>query len=409
MVKIAVISDLHLGFGKNTEREKDCYNQAAEAFNKALEKSPDIILLIGDIFHKKIPSQETLGRAITLFSEVNQQMEKKIKILESKGDRIKSKEKSPAIVTIYGTHERRSKGKVNPVHILEKAGLLYCLTKESILTQIRGEKIGIHGLSGVHDKFAKEKLKEWDPSPFEDSMNIFLIHQTFNDILPTGQEDFLEFKDLPSGFDLYLLGHIHWRIEEKHPSCNSPILLPGSVVRTQLRDIESKKGKGFYMIRTKQNQLRAKFIPIDTRPFVFKKIKVEGKKPSEILTILNEKLSSLLEKDYSQKPIIKIKLEGKLEEGFLPTDLKLKALKDKYKNRSLLKIDKSKLTSSELEERKGFLQEISKKNQSVDKIGLDLLSNSLGFSDPLLEDLFQALANGEEESAENIINEIEIK
>ena len=74
MVKIAIISDLHLGFSPDSEREKDCYEQAADAFNKALAEEPDMIILIGDIFHKKIPAQETLGNAITFFSEANKRL-----------------------------------------------------------------------------------------------------------------------------------------------------------------------------------------------------------------------------------------------------------------------------------------------------------------------------------------------
>ncbi|UCD04221.1 MAG: metallophosphoesterase [Candidatus Woesearchaeota archaeon] len=408
MVKIAVISDLHLGFSPDFEREKDCYEQAANAFNKALSEDPNLIILIGDIFHKKIPAQETLGNAITFFSEVNKRMGKEVRVLEKEGGK-KEVDKIPAIITIYGTHERRNAGKMNPVHILEKAKLLYCLHKESILAQFDGVRIGIHGLSGVHDKFARTELENWRPKPFERAVNLFLIHQTFNDIIPTQDEDLLEFNDLPTGFDLYLLGHIHWNLEDKHPVSKAPILVPGSTIATQLRGIESKKEKGFYLLNIIHGQTKIKFIPIKTRPFIFEKIDVGDKKPSEILTLLSEKISSFLKEDYRKKPIFRFKLEGKLAEGFSPVDLQLKPVIDRYSNKAILKIDKSSLTSSELEKRKSFLQGLIDEKESVNKIGLNILMKSLDFSDPKLEELFDCLSEGDIESAEEVISKLKLE
>lgn len=407
MVKIAVISDLHLGFSPDSEREKDCYEQAADAFNKALSEEPDIILLIGDLFHKKIPSPETLGNAITFFREVNRGLKKSVKILDKTGEF--DKKEIPAIITIYGTHERRALGKLNPVYILERANLLYCLHKESILLQMDGLKIGLHGLSGVHDKFAKNELREWNPKPFPNAVNIFLIHQTFNDIIPTKDEDLLEFSDLPIGFDIYLLGHIHWRIEDKHPISKAPILVPGSTIVTQLRDIESISEKGFYILDIKYGQTKINFIPIKTRPFIFEELKTVNQTPSEILNCISEKITSNLKKDYWKKPIIRFKVEGTLAKGFSPIDLQTKDLIEKYKNKAILKIDKSDLSSLELQKRKSFLQSLIDETESIDKIGLSILMKSLNFSDPNLEDFFDCLSEGDIEGAEEVLNNLKIK
>ena len=149
MLKIAVISDTHLGFAYGTTRGKDAFENCKQAFKKALNKQANLILIPGDIFHQKIPRQEVLGEAIELFSSVKKSM-KAIKLKTIK----KTKEKQvnkliPPIITIYGTHERRHSDSTNPVHLLEKAGLLYNLHEESILLEIDGDEIGIHGLSGV--------------------------------------------------------------------------------------------------------------------------------------------------------------------------------------------------------------------------------------------------------------------
>lgn len=409
MVKLAVISDLHLGFKTGSERKEDAYSQAAKAFSKALSEDPDIIILLGDIFHKKIPSQETLGESISFFSELNRKFNKFVKIRKLKENKLVESGRIPSIVTIYGTHERRNPGKVNPVHILEKANLIHCLNKDSILIQINGQRIGLHGLSGVHDTFAKKELLDWNPKPFDKAFNLFLIHQTFNDIIPTNNSEFLEFKDLPEGFDMYLLGHIHWKIEEKHPITKKPILVPGSTIRTQLREIESKIEKGFYIINIVQDRIRTKFVPITTRPFFFEKIKIENQKPSEIVTNVTEKIDNILNKKPKDKALVKFKIEGKLAEGFLPADLQIKSLTKKYSDKLFLNIDTSNVTSSDLEKRESFLQKIMQRKESVESIGLQLLMNSLKSSDPIIEEIFTSLSEDDLERAKGLINQIKMK
>ena len=56
------------------------------------------------------------------------------------------------IVSIHGTHERRSKTMVNPLHNLEHSGLLIHLDCSTIVFQINGEKVAVHGMSGVSEK-----------------------------------------------------------------------------------------------------------------------------------------------------------------------------------------------------------------------------------------------------------------
>jgi len=143
MYKLAVISDTHLGFAYDTEKQEDSFSNFEQALNLALLEQPRVILLGGDIFHDRIPKQEVLGKAIEIFTKANRAMKKKITVIRKIKDGKVELEKFqiPPIIAIWGTHERRHKGSTNPVQILEKAGLLYCLHAESILLEMDTDKI----------------------------------------------------------------------------------------------------------------------------------------------------------------------------------------------------------------------------------------------------------------------------
>ncbi|NIQ17993.1 MAG: hypothetical protein GTN43_04250, partial [Candidatus Aenigmarchaeota archaeon] len=53
------------------------------------------------------------------------------------------------IVAIHGTHERRTKGLLNPVEALEKAGFLIYLHCNGVIFKKGSERVAVHGMSGV--------------------------------------------------------------------------------------------------------------------------------------------------------------------------------------------------------------------------------------------------------------------
>ena len=123
MLKVAVLSDPHLGFGIGTERENDAFNNFEQALRAVIkeEPQPHVILLCGDIFHDKIPRQEVLGKVIELFTKANKQLKTRPQILKRvKGGNTEIiKEFIPPIIAIWGTHEKRHSESTNPVQILE--------------------------------------------------------------------------------------------------------------------------------------------------------------------------------------------------------------------------------------------------------------------------------------------------
>ena len=152
-MKISIISDLHLGYGQNTERENDSF----EAFQEAVEKSLDcdVILLGGDMFDMKIPNTEVFTSAIGILKKTLEK-ENGIRII---GGVNKNTDEFPLIkqgipvIGIAGNHERRVKGLLNPVEALEKAGFLIYLHCNAIVLEKAGEKIAVHGMSSVPDQF----------------------------------------------------------------------------------------------------------------------------------------------------------------------------------------------------------------------------------------------------------------
>ena len=406
MFKVAVISDTHLGFAYGTERQDDSFNNLERAFKLALQEEPRLILLGGDIFHDRIPKQEILGRAIEMFTKLNRVMSKKITVVRKlKDGKVElDKFQIPPIVAIWGTHERRHKGSTNPMQILEKAGLLYCLHAESILLEIDTDKFGIHGLSGIPEPYAKDILRSWNPAPFKEGPNILMIHQNFKEIMPP-VDHYLEFKDLPKDFSVYLLGHIHTTSQHKHPFSKTPIIVVGSTVSTQMQKIESESEKGFYMLEFGRLQGGIKFVPIPTRKLIYEDYDITGHKPSDIYFTLAEKIDKHLMQDYGLKPMERIRLVGKLPDGFSPEDIKLAKLIREYSDKCIISLDKAKVSSSELEKGSQLLQDIKQNKFSVDKVGLDILSRHLkGVSLEKIHNLFELLSADELEKAEAELN-----
>lgn len=403
MIKLAVISDLHLGFGVGTEREEESFANAEQAFNLALQHEPHLILIPGDIFHDRIPRQETLGRAIELFSSLKRRMSTKPVVLQSiKNQAVQNiKAQIPPIIAIWGTHERRHIQSTNPVQILEKAGLLACLHSESILVEVGADRIGIHGLSGVPESIAKEALQSWEPEPFPNASNVMMLHQTFRELIPVIKEG-LEFSELPKGFDLFLLGHIHWCDEMKQPTTQTPVIIPGSTIVTQHTKTESQKEKGIYIIELGRQKGKIEFVPIKSRKFLYEVLDAGKLRPGEVMIKINEVIQRCLKQKYGLKPVLKIKIEGVLAEGFSPADLSVNSVIKEYKDRLIIAIDKSGVSSTTMEEQSKFLAEFKDKKLSIDQMGIELLRANLKakVSTKSIENIFHQLAEGNTELAE---------
>lgn len=409
-MKIAVIGDTHLGFAWDSPRQEDSFRNARDAINKALEEKPDFIIQLGDMFHDRVPKFEILAPGMELWTHANSKLPE-VKLFErvKKGKLEQLNKVVPSVITIAGNHERRSDQYVNPVQLVERSNSILNLHAESVVIETaKGERIGIHGLSSVPNSVCAEVLKAWKPKPFPNMPNIMLLHQNFREVIPVLGEGVPCYADLPLGFDAYLCGDIHWRVEDKHPSSGVPIIFTGSTVKTQLKKLESTQKKGIYIVDFAGKQPKITLKTLTTpRDFEYINLDIKGMKPSEITTHIDEDLAKKVKYLTKQiKPIVRYKLKGELAEGFLPTDLSFNRLIKKYADKMLVFVDKGKVSSAGLSERAKFLSDLKSKKISVEQLGLQILCKRLKVTDARkIESMLLALSEGNIDGAKELLED----
>ncbi|MCL5100931.1 MAG: metallophosphoesterase, partial [Candidatus Marsarchaeota archaeon] len=298
-MKIAIISDMHIGYERF---RSDAYAQASEALVSA-SKVSDAIIIPGDIFDFRHPKPDVIAEAMGLFRELPVE-NLSARVVEYDGLR-KTYTKLP-IIAIPGTHERRADGDTDPVDLLTLAGLVVNVNQGRAIIEKDGERVAIYGVGGVAEERFRETLNRLNPTPLDGLFNIFMFHQSVYELLPFSN-DFVRIEELPKGFDLYVDGHIHNKVEMK---CHGKdFLIPGSTVLTQLKDAE-QEGKGFFVYDT--GRFTHSFEEIKSRKFFNVKLKIDGKEPNEINETMENEIVRI--KDLEKNPIIRFELSGDLKQ-----------------------------------------------------------------------------------------------
>ncbi|TDA32603.1 MAG: hypothetical protein DSO04_01905 [Hadesarchaea archaeon] len=294
-MKVALIADLHLGFGQG-ERKKDATEAMRKAFQAALERGADLILILGDVLHAWTTRRlEDLAEFIGALSL--------------------AREKGAKVVAIAGNHEAR--GGLNILQVIARTGLLAYLDCETLTLEKDGEKVAIHGM-GYRDTPAKAKnmLRIWSPRPVPGAFNILILHQGIGNFVYAGARD-LELSDLPKGFDLYATGHVHLRAEA---SVNgAPLLIPGSLIQTQLSREEQGVPKGFYLLDTACR--RWEFVEVVCRDFYYVQIEARGERAGELKKRVEEEIENALSqprRNPEKKPLVRVRIVGSLAQGEVP-------------------------------------------------------------------------------------------
>ena len=379
-MKIAIMSDFHFGYND------DALVQAAEALRRARE-SADFVIAAGDLFDSRVPRPEIIHDAITILKDHERKTGSGgVEISELGGGGKKTLANSP-LIAIYGTHERRTKGLVNAVQVLDSAGLVVNVHAKTALVEKNGEIVAVQGMGGVPEEHAAENLRLLDPRPVPGAFNIFVFHQSMKEIASVGEG--MAATDLPGGFDLYVDGHIHWAQELKLEG--KRVLLPGSTVVTQMKRTETEP-KGFYLFDTATGA--ASFVKISSRPFFFSEIVLENASPSKVVEEARKKLSELAIQAGGRTPLVKLKLLGTLEKGIRPQDVDLAPLEREFGEKMALGIDKE-FASEELAEKIGLLRKLREEKKSVREMGLSVLERKLFEAGVRLpsEELFELLAD----------------
>lgn len=356
-MKIAIISDQHLGYSRF---EEDSYVQAERTIVSASEKA-DVILCAGDIFDVKVPKLETLKRAIDIFSKA-----------------------AVPVFAIFGNHERRARDMVNPVHLLAAGTNINLLHGNSEIFEKNGERIQILGMDSVPEEYATDALKKIMENfkKDEDAFSILMIHQSIKELV-VGAEDELSLKYLEGlPFDLIINGHIHETIVK----LGGRFLIPGSTVITQLKK-EEMTDKGYFLYDTVEK--KSEFIGIGSRKFFYERLNFKDAGEMEVRDAIVKKIKEINDPE----AIIAIKLEGDLKEGLSASDIKTGDYPNVY-------ID-NRLNTQDLSTTLEKIRSIRQENLSVREIALrELSSKTSGKVTFDSSELFEKLLEGSDEALE---------
>jgi DNA repair exonuclease SbcCD nuclease subunit len=333
-MKLAIVSDLHIGYERF---EEDAYKQACEALIAAAEEA-DAILVPGDVFDKRSPKPDVIAQAINIFRDISKK-KWRARITQFNSSAGSKSYTDIPVIAIPGTHERVAEGKDNVLKLLALAGLIVDASESQVVIELDGEKVAVFGLGGVSEERVREVLQRLDPKPMDGAFNVFMMHQSVYELLPFG-EDIIKYADLPKGFDLYINGHIHNRIEAMVHG--KKFLIPGSTVLTQLKDGEQDP-KGLILFDTKK--YTHEFRPINSRKFIVIDIKIDDASPKLVTKHCEDEIEKVIAR-HKDRPIIRIKLQGSIASGFTSIDMPLRSIVSKYSQKAIVEIDSSKLKSA---------------------------------------------------------------
>ncbi len=382
-MKIAVISDTHLGTKWGSKREQDSFDQAREAFERALELGAELILVPGDVFDTRIPRQEVWARALRILSLPLERGRSELKLSDTidknPDDLSPIAFRGTPVVAIHGNHERRTRWLVNPVEALEAAGLLTHLHHNVIIFDTPRGKLAIHGMSNVPERHAKNLLATWNPKPIGGALNILMLHQSLGQYVFSAEEfPTINLADLPLGFDLYLCGHIHYHAEASVHG--KALLFPGSTERTQLLQVEAQVPKGFYMIELGDG-LSYEFIELDTpRDFHYEEMNFDRVGIPQLNAAIKVKIQELLKmprRNSRKLPLIRLRLKGSLAKEASRSEFDETGIIQEFADRALVAISKGELTAPGLEEKVHLLRELRARRLPIDEMTMSLLETSL--------------------------------
>ena len=267
-MKIAVISDLHLGKRQYGlfNRELDFYNQLNRVINKINDLKCDLVIIAGDIFDTPNPSPKSI-------SEYNKNINKLEcnNIVAIKGNHtiVLRDNHYPADNLVAEAHDNyyllEDKGisfvdsPINKLPSSAEAGL-FLEDRNNPIVHIDG--ITYRGETHVEEFVEVQKKLATDIDKSSD-FNILVVHEAFTEYCGfTGAN--LSINDINyEPYNVIICGHIHNRTDQVVDK-NTIFIQPGSIERLNSAEAfdESKNGKGIYLIDT--NTSNIEFYPVES-------------------------------------------------------------------------------------------------------------------------------------------------
>ncbi len=372
-MKVALLADLHLGFGANTNRIRyeDSFRQAKEAIELAAEHA-DVILIAGDIFDTRRPGLEVLARSVDVFSP--------------------AKEIGIPIYAIHGNHDIRVGAEQNVVKLLDRFGILTYIHRQRVNIKINHETLEVFGVGWIPDSHAAQVFSLL-PTPSKDP-SILLFHQPLAGFFNWINETPIEPSMLPEGYSLYVTGHLHWHVAKNVNGRR--IVIPGSTIRTQLRDKEVQDTPAFFIWDTQEDRLDEVVLKTPRKGILLEIDVTFSDHPEQLIVQTIER--AIAGQNF---PIVKVNVGGRSKRK-----INVKSIEKRFKDRALVKIvDKSEAFLAEeiqsLREAQQQQMNIVGQNYVMVKL-LEFLKKS-GLDVPQLERVLHLLAEEKPEQALNVL------
>ena len=312
-LRILVATDFHLGYKEeDLVRKDDSFDAFEEVFQIAVEKSVDLVLFAGDIFHDNKPSKRTICKTMEIMRKYNlkQKREVQFQVLNANEDGVFSKrfvggdrggseemedpnhlKSGLPTFTIHGNHDDPAGvDHVSALDILSSCNLINYYGKSSIEGEGVGQvnikpvllckgktKVALYGLGWIKDErlanmFKVPGLVKWH-HPKDDGVGkyfrIFSVHQ--NRVHHNAKKCIKE-DSFDHNMDLVIWGHEHESLIAPVQSQGAKgylISQPGSTVQTSLTEGESKQ-KHCMLLDIQETKWKTTPIPLrSVRPFIF--------------------------------------------------------------------------------------------------------------------------------------------
>ncbi len=305
-MRIALLADLHMGFGfsspREADRREDSFIQAEEALKLASERA-DVILIAGDLFDKRDPGIVVLERASRILNIPHRRQDSGVKIV---GDRVDPRaSRGVPVVAVHGNHDTRSADRNNVLSLFHEAGVLVYVHGGRVILEKGDERVAVTGIGWIPDSHAEAYFRERIPPPLPDAYNVLLFHQPLKGLYPyKTRETLVDISLLPRGYDIYVTGHFHYHTEAR--AGGRWIVIPGSTIRTQLRDREVLDDRVFYILDTEAGELEEVYLQTARKGFLYR-VSVSGDVREKVRASIED---AIRRNDRQRPPIVKIVLEG---------------------------------------------------------------------------------------------------
>ena len=304
MPKFAHMSDIHIGAFRQPELKALLLDAFGSAIDRCIREKVAFIVLAGDIFDSNIPDLASVRQAAA-----------KMKEATDAGFRF---------YAIYGSHDF-SPNYSSIVDVLDGAGLF---TKAEVLSSANG-KVSLSfirdssgpklcGISGRKLSLDKEEYATLDRDKLEGEpgFKIFIFHGALEEMKPSSLEkmEAMPVSDLPSNFDYYAGGHVHWHTPASLPG-HPNIAFPGPIFATdysELLQLAHGSERGFYLDDFDEGGVNnVEFVPVKVCDVVEIHYSADGKTSAMVARELAEISSSVR----VEGKVALLTVEGKLAEG----------------------------------------------------------------------------------------------